>query len=188
MSASWKCVAAALAAAVLAACAGSDGGARKSSGESIVEVDGAIGGEEGVMPAWLAYALARRIWIDARFFEENPGERVYRFTFDEEVYAREMTAQVSDEQDVPDPYLRQLAAIGRAGFIREYVWACLAQAEWKKPHDLREPEFRAWFDQAMPEHRVETRVSVRREGEQLIVSVGRDAHPPAPCADAAGAR
>jgi hypothetical protein len=186
MSAWWKCIAAALAAAVLFACAGSDEGARESSGESIVEVDGAIGGEEGVMPAWLAYALARRIWIDARFFEENPGERAYRYTFDEEVYAREMTARVSDEQGTTDPYLRQLSAVGRAGFIREYVWACLAQADWTKPDDLREREFRAWFAQTRPGHRVETRVSVRKEGEQLIVSVGRDAHPPVPCAEAAG--
>jgi hypothetical protein len=130
--------------------------------------------------------LVRRLWIDSKFFEAHPDESEYRYTFDEEVYARETLAKVwyglHKKEGVSDYYLSQLAMAERSGFIREYVWACLSYRGWEKPSDLRERDFSSWFAVEIPGHLAETRASVQQRGEKIVVSVGSSTHTPVSCA------
>jgi hypothetical protein len=172
---------------IASACTSAPVEAEPKPESSIIEYDPNIGTErDGRAPAWLAYGLARRLWIDSKFFETHPDESVYRYTFEEEVYARETLAKVwyglHEKEGVSDYYLSQLANAERSGFIREYVWACLSYRGWEKPPDLRQREFSSWFAVEIPDHRAETRASVQQRGDKIVVSVGPSAHAPVPCA------
>lgn len=180
----WRVALLSFAALALASCSHPSAGPPPDA--RVIEFDPNLGTDaDGRNPAWLAYGTARRIWIDSVFFEKNPGERRYRYTYEEEVYARESMAQIwselREEHGFQDPYLLELAEVERAGFIREYVWACLAFPSWGEPSDLRLPAFDAWQREHIPDHRAETRVSVREVDGNITVSVGPAAHEPTPC-------
>src|SRR6266436_6238390 len=46
------------------------------------------------LPAWLAYAGARAVWMEKRFQEHHPEAVEYRYSFEEEFEAREACLHV----------------------------------------------------------------------------------------------
>jgi hypothetical protein len=132
---------------------------------------------------WLAYALTRRIWIDGKFHERRPSEPTYRATFDEELEARDAAAGAWSEQKVKltDPYFTDLEAVRAAGFLREYVWFCVPHPSWERPSNLRMSEFSVWLSKDLPNHKVETWVSVVHQPDGEHVVAGVEAHPPRAC-------
>lgn len=105
--------------------------------------------------------------------------------FEQEVYARRFLARVwrelAEKRGYRDDYLDALAEVEAADYLREYTWQCLHVLRGLEPDDLRMDEFRSWFARELPEHRVETWVSARREGDTIVYDLGRRAHAPYAC-------
>ena len=140
----------------------------------------------GKLEAWLIYATVRGQWIDFKFLDRFPQERTYRYTFDEEVDARDSAAAVWTElrqkEQLSDRYLGELALVHTAGFMREYVWYCVPHGPWRAPSGLRSTQFANWFSERLPEHHVETWVSVVRGSDGRRVVVGIAPYKPQKCA------
>ena len=139
----------------------------------------------GQMEGWMGYALARRTWIDVKFRKLFPSQTGYKYTFDEEVYARggaaEMWSALDAKQKLSDRYFGELGSVRRAGFIREYVWFCVPHHGWNRPVGLRQDEFARWIAENLPDHQVETRVSVVHGKKMEHVIIGLDSHRPERC-------
>ena len=81
--------------------------------------------------------------------------------FDEECYAHDAMAEFwavqPEEKCRVDAYLRLLADVRAAGFIREYVWRFLREPSWPEPTGLRNDAFAAWaVENGLSEHRPPT--------------------------------
>ena len=115
---------------------------------------------EGVLDAWLAYTIARQVWVS----ENVPPEASTRYSrsFEEEMAGREMLvvawdAHVKKHPNAKDQYLDQVTAVSSAGFLREYVWTYLGSRKWKiKPEGLRLDEFGVWNEAHLLDHRAKT--------------------------------
>jgi hypothetical protein len=103
--------------------------------------------------------------MDKIFLERNPGAVAYRYSFEEEVAARDGCARVwrdlKAKDGNSDRYLDDLAAVQAAGFLREYTWAFFRDPGWSVPEGLRLAEFDQWRQLHLQNHRPETRVVVR---------------------------
>ena len=132
------------------------------SGTEIV-VDRSV--PQHALAPWLAYAGSRVVWMEKTFFERNPGAAAYRYSFAEEVEARDWCAQVwrdlKAKDGRSDRYLDDLVAVQEAGFLREYTWVFLRDAGWSAPEGLRLTEFDQWRRLHLPAHRPERRAIVR---------------------------
>lgn len=117
---------------------------------------------------WLAYLLARQAYrIDHSSTLPQSGEIVP--SFDEEVSARNTTAQVYSELKEKDKQLRDsywdaLVQIKAKGFMDAYVWTYLRRPEWpneKPPANLA--AFENWRNANLKEHKPQTigRLSVQ---------------------------
>lgn len=139
----------------------------------------------GRMPAWLGYAIARRLWVDVRFHQKFPGETTYRYSFEEELEARQIAAKswagFNAQKRFTDRYFGDLHQIDDAGFLREYVWYCVPHPAWRQPTDLRQAAFSAWMSGHLPEHQVETWVAVVPAGVGQRVILGLEPHRPVRC-------
>jgi hypothetical protein len=140
----------------------------------------------GKMAAWLAYAMVRRQWIDFKFQDRFPQAHTYRYTFDEELDARDSTAAVwtemREKEQLSDRYLGELSLVHTAGFMPEYVWHCVPHGPWRAPAGLRSAEFTRWLSERLPDHHVETWVAVLRGSDGRRVVVGIAPHKPERCA------
>lgn len=138
------------------------------------------------LPAWLLYAMKRRVYIDVTFYERAPKDSAYRYTFEEELDARDglagVWAEMRAKQSLTDPYLDEIAQVYTAGFLKEYVWHCVPHSAWTEPRGLRSTEFSAWLSEKLPQHRVETWVKTLPSSEGVRILVGTPAHEPTACA------
>ena len=139
----------------------------------------------GRLNGWLGYALVRRLWVDIKFRQQFPAETAYRYTFEEELAAREGASKIwsslkSKDQFI-DPYFDDLHQIDDAGFFREYVWYCVPHPEWSQPAGLRQAAFSQWMSAHVPDHQVETWVAVVPGGGDQRVILGVQPHPPVKC-------
>ncbi len=120
---------------------------------------------QAALPAWLFYGGSRSLWMDKTFFERNPGAVAYRYSFAEEVEARDACAQVwrdlKAKDGRSDRYLDDLATVQAAGFLREYTRVSFRDPGWSVPEGLRLAEFDQWRQPHLRNHRPETRVVVR---------------------------
>jgi hypothetical protein len=139
----------------------------------------------GQLEGWMGYALARRTWIDVKFRQSFPQEPRYKYTFDEELYARgsaaDMWTELSTKQRYSDRYFNELIQVHRAGFMREYVWFCVPHPSWSAPNGLRVDAFFGWMSAHLPEHQVETRVAVVHSPKLEHVIIGSNAHEAQKC-------
>jgi hypothetical protein len=139
----------------------------------------------GRMPAWVGYALARRMWVDLRFHQQFPAETTYRYSFEEELEARQIAskswAAFDAQKQFTDRYFGDLHQIDNAGFLREYVWYCVPHPAWKQPAALRQAAFSAWMSAQLPEHQVETWVAVVPAGIGQRVILGVQPHRAVKC-------
>ena len=113
------------------------------------------------LPAWLVYAGARSLWMEKKFFELNPDANAYRYTFAEELEARELCARIWSElrskSGAADAYLDALVAVYAANFLREYICGFLREPDWTAPDGLRMEQFERWQQEHLRNHRVETK-------------------------------
>lgn len=113
-------------------------------------------GNQTVSAAWMAYGMQKALWRTKTFFEKNPGATVYGYSFMEEVECRRSLAEIwldlKKKDGSTDPYLDDLAAVVKAGFIREYVWHYFRQADWIAPADMHEEAYESWAQNAIPNH------------------------------------
>lgn len=114
-----------------------------------------------VAAAWTTYAGTKALLRMGEYFKHHPEARGHDSPFDEECYARDAMGefwgvQTQEKQGV-DPYLRSLANVRAAGFIREYVWRFLRDPAWQQPAGLRLAEFEAWCaGNGLTDHRPKT--------------------------------
>lgn len=105
--------------------------------------------------AWTSYSLARSI-CQLAVGDPNPA-RVS--TFDCELKARHALLETWQEQaGAADAYLDELAAVGAAGFLEEYVAVYFGRDGWQLPADLDADAFDAWRRTNLRGHRPETRL------------------------------
>ncbi|MBI2348682.1 MAG: hypothetical protein HYV05_08515 [Deltaproteobacteria bacterium] len=120
---------------------------------------------QDALAPWLAYAGSRSVWMEKKFFERNPGAAAYRYTFAEELEAREACARVWSElrakSGTSDRYLDDLVAVQKAGLLQEYTWVFFRDAGWSPPEGLRLAEFDRWRQEHLKEHRPETKALAR---------------------------
>lgn len=141
--------------------------------------------EDGRMHSWFGYAVTRRQWRLRTFHQRFGAEAAYQYTFDEEVEARTNASLIWTEMGAQkrrtDPYFADVEVVRDAGFMREYVWACVPHSKWTEPAGLRLSEFVRWMSLRLARHRVETwvRVIPGTRSERWIV--GAEAHRPGEC-------
>lgn len=130
--------------------------------------DFALKAPSGVLATWITYSLGRTIYRDNRYFKMNPGSAVYRYTFSEELFARDMMCRVWPEHKrnspgLSDDYLDTLRYILDSGFLPEYVWCFFWVPEWGNPTEsLRLREFSEWQKTHLKDHRAETHAFVSK--------------------------
>jgi hypothetical protein len=110
---------------------------------------------------WMAYLLFR---CEYRLDHKAPLPASGEITpsFDEEVYARQSTAQTyrelkAKDKDLHDDYWETLSQIEAKGFMKPYVWVHLHRSSWsenEKPNNL--DGFENWSRSALKNHRAET--------------------------------
>jgi hypothetical protein len=139
----------------------------------------------GRLNGWLGYALVRRVWVDIKFRQQFPGETAYRYSFEEELDAREGASKIWSElkskDHFIDPYFDDLHQIDDAGFFREYVWYCVPHPDWSQPTGLQQSAFSQWMSAHLPEHQVETWVAVVPGSAGQRVILGVQPHRPVKC-------
>ena len=121
-----------------------------------------------VLAPWLIYAGTRAHWIEKKFFDQNPGVRLYQYTFAEEVEARmycvRLWRDVKAKDGVRNRYLDDLITVMDAGFLEEYVWTYFRDSNWKESNILRLVEFDHWQSLHLRGHEPETRAVAKNEG------------------------
>lgn len=137
---------------------------------SVIVIDETLDGKNTpVLSGWLFYASARAMWIDGKFTETFPDRGPYRYSFSEEVYARRYLVGfwLSLKQRIPAPvdqYFDELAAVDRAGFLKEYVWRHFFSDQWFESSDgLRLDAFTQWENENLPGHTAQTRAIAKPE-------------------------
>ena len=108
---------------------------------------------------------ARSAWISGKFAQTHPDADAYRYTFAEEVEAREACARVWEEMKPKagtpsNPYLDDLLMVQKAGFLREYTWIYFRDPAWPPPDDLRMTLFEDWRNTNLKRHTPETRARI----------------------------
>lgn len=138
--------------------------------KSVIVIDETLDGKNTpVLSGWLFYASARAMWIDRKFTETFPDRGPYRYSFSEEVYARRYLVGfwLSLKQKSPAPvdqYFDELAAVDRAGFLKEYVWRHFFSDQWFENSDgLRLEAFTQWENENLPGHTAQTRAIAKPE-------------------------
>lgn len=118
---------------------------------------------------WLVYAGERSIWMETKFYQEHPSESSYRYTFREELEARDYCARfwmkVKEKDGLQNRYLDDLIMVQKSGFLREYIWSYFRSDDWVKPEDLRLDDFDKWRYVHLRGHIPETRTVVRFTGK-----------------------
>ena len=116
---------------------------------------------------WLMYAGTRSHWMEKKFFEQNHGEATYRYSFAEEVAARDGCARIWLEMKAKDSrvnrYLDDLVTVHQAGFLREYTWTYFRDGSWSEPEGLRLAQFDQWRQVNLRGHELETKAIARFE-------------------------
>ena len=127
---------------------------------------------QGVMGAWIGYAMARANWISDHVKAGSAEAKTYVRTFEEEVAGRDSLVTIwgelkASESGLADLYLDQLQRVKEAGFLREYVWVNLRQAEWSvEPTGLQLARFEAWAKENIDGHVVETHADAKIEKDK----------------------
>jgi tetratricopeptide (TPR) repeat protein len=137
-----------------------DGGLDIAVVDSLFEVPG----PKSARSTWIAYGGFRLLW-EGKHDGDDPG--TYRETPEEILDATDFVADVwqddKDHKQGEDTYLDTLAAVRQAGYLKEYVWECMAGNDWgAPPADLKQAAFFAWmqahatnfdvYSVVMPEH------------------------------------
>jgi hypothetical protein len=107
-----------------------------------------VAGNLTVAGAWTTYAGVKVLYRTGQYFETHPEARDHQSPFEEECCARDALAEfwAAQNRDTQrsDTYLHLLMDVRRAGFIREYVWRYLRQADMATPERLNRRAFDAW--------------------------------------------
>lgn len=125
---------------------------------------------------WGMYASSRAYWYEKFFFETYPREREYRYIFEEEVMAREVLAQVWSELSQKDAsihnqYLDELVLVFEDDYIKEYVFFYFEDSRWNVDREsLRMIEFKQWAEKNIPQHKPETRATIRDITSNQVVT------------------
>ncbi|UCC95954.1 MAG: hypothetical protein JSW40_04190 [Candidatus Omnitrophota bacterium] len=131
-----------------------------------VILDASLSENSSVSAAWLAYAVTRGLWYEKTFLETFPDEKEYRYTFEEEVEAREFLAQVwvelsQKDTSIHDRYLDELVFVTEHGYLKEYVFFYFEDPQWGVDRNsLRMMEFIQWAQEHIPQHQPETLATI----------------------------
>jgi len=128
---------------------------------------------EGVLGAWLAYGQHRLVWAETKYLKENPEQTVYKYSFAEELEARDTLCQLWKElkKGDSDDYLDALLMVREAGYLPEHVWQYLHAPEWgARPKELQTLRFSQWERENLKGHRPQTLAVARPAG----IAVPRD--------------
>jgi hypothetical protein len=132
------------------------------------------------LPAWLAYAGARAAWMEKDFQEQHPEAVEYRYSFEEEIEAREFCLKIwgkSKEKDpkLKDKFLDELRSVQQAGYLREYVWWNYYIREWQpKPEGLDLDGFKKWAATHLKKHTPQTLAIAKFEDQPAPWEHDRD--------------
>ena len=131
--------------------------------ETKINIDTSLFGKgDELIATWLVYAGARSLWMSERFYEKNPQASTYRYTFSEELEARESMLELWKElkqknKGLSDEYLDSLVKVEKAGFLPEYVWYYFNSGEWiEKPNGLKINQFNSWRTRNLAGHKPQT--------------------------------
>ena len=120
-----------------------------------------------VFAAWLAYGGTRSVWANEGFYDANPKAKAYKYTFKEELKARETLFNLwnefkEKEHTLTNEYLDELLKVGLAGYIPEYVWYYYNTPDWEKPSiKLRMNKFIQWKNQYLVNHIPQTLATIQ---------------------------
>ncbi len=112
------------------------------------------------LPAWLAYAATRALWMETTYQERHPSAE-YRYSFDEELEAREVCLKIwkrlkEKQAKLKDKYLDELLSVQQADFLREYVWWNYFVREWRpQPAGLELDRFKQWAAKNLKKHNLQ---------------------------------
>jgi hypothetical protein len=116
------------------------------------------------LPAWLIYAGERSLWMKTKFYQEHPSASSYRYTFREELDARNYCSRIwielKEKNGLQNRYLDDLILVQKSGFLPEYVWSYFRSDDWVKPEGLLLDDFDKWRSVHLTEHIPETRANV----------------------------
>ena len=145
---------------VLAACNGQvylrDG---VTDGDTFYLAETAWTEPDPALRSWVSYSLARST-CQLQIGGDNPARAS---SFECELTARRLLLQTWLEQktkavDATDEYLDDLAQVGAAGYLDEYVARFLEKQHWDLPDDLETRAFRKWQREHLQGHEPETRI------------------------------
>jgi len=130
-----------------------------TDGDTFYLADRALADADPVLQSWVSYSLAASA-CQLAIGGDNPARAS---SFDCEVAARRILVESWQEKKdrdggASDAYLDELAEVGDAGYLGEYVARNLRRRDWQLPHDLRLREYDRWADATIPDHHVETRL------------------------------
>jgi len=148
----------------------------KEERECEIILDSSLPADVNLVAAWSAYASARAQWYEEKFFETHPSEREYRHTFEEEIFAREVLARIWSELSQKDAsihnqYLDELVLVFENDYLKEYVFFYFEDSRWNVDHKgLRMIEFIQWAEKNIPQHKPETRATIRDITSNQVVT------------------
>jgi hypothetical protein len=146
---------------ILAACNGEiylrDG---LTDGDTFYLADRATMDNDPGYQSWVTYSLARST-CQLRIGGDNPARSS---SFDCELTSRRLLLESWHEKrredpGITDPYLDELAIIGDAEFLDEYVAATFRKRHWTYPDNLEMNRYRRWMKTALPDHDPVTRIT-----------------------------
>ena len=119
-----------------------------------------------VLAPWMVYGGSRSLWVKEKYLKKNPSEKIYRYSFEEELDARAELIRYwkgkKEEVLLSDEYLDQLLRIYNANFLSEYVWYYFRNDDWKEPSKkLKMNEFMKWKQNNLKAHTPLTLVSIK---------------------------
>ena len=128
---------------------------------------------EGKSAVWLAYLMARQVWIEEHLKTIDPKDiGNYHVRYGEEVAGREAMVDIwksfkGNKKAGQDRYLEDLVLIADADLLEEYVWVFLNQEYWgAAPPDLELEELLTWMSENLPNHEVETHGAIGLERKE----------------------
>jgi hypothetical protein len=131
-----------------------------TDGDTFYLAERVLTDDDPVLQSWVSYSLTRSA-CQLGIGGENPARAS---SFDCELTAREHLLETWSDRQARDPrvgdvYLDQLAGVGEAGFLREYVARNFARRHWRLPADLDLRGFDAWRRGHLADHRPLTRLT-----------------------------
>lgn len=121
---------------------------------------------DDILPAWLAYAGCRALWVNKRYFEMYPNNKQYQYTFDEECECRLNMAKLWEsmkekQNNLKNNYFDDVVMISKTNYFKEYIWTNYYVPAWGAPSNLDLEPYDKWAKKNLKKHKVETRSMIR---------------------------